>query len=204
MVKTTDWNIFKLLSFDDADYLFVCLHKPTLSTTTSAIDLVNTMKPAGLNHLIHLHMGCPGLRSTESLLNGKSVVGLPANVIIPNTFFCPICLKEKQPSLSKHLTRESPFKVVGQMLHMDFGFYGKQSCQGFKCFLVVTEAMISSNHCWTFCQQSKTTPVKLVLWNMQHVHIRTGQQVQHICMDGELFANDKLKMQLSLSTAHCC
>jgi hypothetical protein len=40
--------LFKLLTFDDADYdLIVRLHKPTLSTTTSAIDLFNTMKPAG-------------------------------------------------------------------------------------------------------------------------------------------------------------
>ena len=59
--------LFKLLTFDDADYdlLIVRLHKPTLSTTTSAIDLFNTMKPAGLYHLIHLRMGCPGRRSME-------------------------------------------------------------------------------------------------------------------------------------------
>ena len=135
---------FKLLTFDDADYLIVRLHKPALTITTSAINLVNTMKPEGLYHLIHLRMGCPGRRAMELLLNGKSVIGLPPNVPIPTNFSCPICLKEKQPSLPKNHTKESPFKVVGQLLHMDFCFYGKQSCCGFKCFLVVTETL--SNH----------------------------------------------------------
>ena len=85
---------------------------------------------------------------------------------------------------------------MGQLLHMDFGFYGKQSCRGFKCFLVVTEAI--SNHRWTFCRQSKATPVKLILWIIQHIQIRTGHNVRRIRMDGELIANNTLKTQLSL------
>ena len=88
---------FKLLTFDDADYIIVRLHKPSLGITTSAIDLIKTMKPSGLYHLIHLRMGCPGRRAMELLLNGTSVMGLPLNVPIPDTFSCPICLKEKLP-----------------------------------------------------------------------------------------------------------
>jgi hypothetical protein len=68
----------------------------------------------------------------ELLLNGISVMGLPLNVPIPDTFSFPICLKEKLPSLSRGPTVESPFKVLGSLIHMDFGFYGKQSCRGFK------------------------------------------------------------------------
>jgi hypothetical protein len=75
---------------------------------------------------------------------------------------------------------------------MEF-FNGKQSCRGFKCFRVVTEAI--SNHRWTFCRQSKATRVKLILWIVQHIQIRTGHTDRRICMDGD----STLKTQLSLS-----
>ena len=101
-------------------------------------------------------------------------------------------------SLSIGPTAVSPFKVLGSLIHiLDFGFYGKQSCRGFKCFLVVTEAI--SNHRWTFCHQLRTTPaVKLILWIIQHLQIRTGNPVCHISMDAELFANHTFKTELSL------
>ena len=124
-------------------------------------------------------------------------MGLPFfNVPIPDKLSCPICLKEKLPSLSRGPIAESPFKVLGSLIHMDFGCYGKQSCHGFKCFLVVAEAI--SNHCWTFCCQSCTTPVKLNLWIIQHLQIHTGNPENHIRMDWELFANHTLKTKLSL------
>ena len=56
----------------------------------------------------------------ESLLNETSVTGLLLNVPIPDIFSCPICLKEKLPSLSRGPTAESPFQ--GNWKPYPYGF----------------------------------------------------------------------------------
>ncbi len=93
-----------------------------------------TMRSNSLYHLLHLQLGCPGQRAMELFLNGRSVVGLPTNIPIPDSFACPVCMREKQPSLVHGPPRESPMKVLGELLHMDFGFYKIRSCRGFTCF----------------------------------------------------------------------
>ena len=187
--------VYKLLTMDQGDYIIVRLSPPPTAISVSGIDLAKTMGPSGLYRLIHLRMGCPGQRAMELILNGKSLVGLPANVVIPESFACPICHREKEPSLSKGPTRDDVFKTVGTRLAMDFGFYAIVSCRGFHAFLVVTEVV--SNHRWVFCRQSKVVPIKLILWITRHIQYKTGNRVQSICLDGELFASNPLKTALA-------
>ncbi len=132
---------FKLLTLDEADYPTVKIILPSPSISISALDVAKTMGPTSLYHLIHLCLGCPGLQAMELFLNGRSVLGLPSNIPIPDTFSCPVCMREKQPSLAHGPSRESPLKVLGEMLHMDFGFYKIRSCCAFTCFLVITEGV---------------------------------------------------------------
>lgn len=131
----------------------------------------------------------------ELLLNGRSVLGLPVNIPLPETFSCPVCMREKQPSLPHGPLDDPPLKVLGELLHMDFGFYRIRSCRGFTCFLVVTEAV--SRHRWTFCRQTRTTPIRLILWIIQHLRVKTGVTVKRIRFDGELFGNNELKTELA-------
>jgi hypothetical protein len=138
-------HTFKLLTIDEADYLIVKICRPIGVCSTSAIEIAKNMQSKSLYHLIHLRLGCPGQRAMELLLNGRSVLGLPVDVPIPDTFTCPICLREKQPSLAQGQTHDPPLKVLGEVLHMDFGFYKIRSCRGFSCFLVTTEAVSRHN-----------------------------------------------------------
>jgi hypothetical protein len=194
--------LFRLITLDETDYVIVRVSLPLPTTNVSAIDLAKTMPLTSLYHLIHLRLGCPGRRAMELLLNGRSVTGLPANVPIPDAFSCPICLREKQPSLAHGPTREPPLLVLGELLHIDFGFYRIRSCRGFTCFLVVTEAV--SNHRWTFCRQSKTPPIKLIQWILQLLQAQTGVAVKCIWLDGELCVCATLKTSNTRPTSCWC
>ncbi len=116
-------SLYSHTTNDEANYIIVRISKPVTTLSVSAIDLAKTLPVASLYHLIHVRLGCPGQQAMELLLNGRSMTGLPTNNPIPDAFFCPICLREKQPSLPHGPSCESPFQVLGELLHLDFGFY---------------------------------------------------------------------------------
>jgi hypothetical protein len=83
-----------------------------------------------LHALEHFRYGCPGALAQEQLTGTKR----------PVDFSCPVCMQEKNVSMSSASTTIITLLSVGARIQLDLGFYKVESIRGFKCFLMAVEA----------------------------------------------------------------
>ena len=114
---------------------------------------------------------------------------------------CPICYSELTRKPDSHPTQYTIITVKGAKWNADFGFYKVYSIRGFKCFLVLVEAV--SDHAFAFCRRNKMSPVELVRWFILRVRLHLQYPFTNLRVDhaGELYNNTTFRE--TLSKIHC-
>lgn len=165
-----EWHV-PLHAVNSSDFALVELHRPNQSTNggstigtgeVNAIDLKNHVKTVNLFQLVHMRMGCPGMKVMQTVIKEDLIEGLPTELATPEGHTCPISMVEKAVKKPARPMVTLLFLPVGVRFHVDFAFCEIMCIRGFKCFLVVSEAKTSYK--WSFCRRNKHPPVKFLVW----------------------------------------
>jgi hypothetical protein len=123
------------------------------------------------------------------------VRGIPANLKIPDTVNCPICMQASAEKTHSNPAQNLVISTKGSHWHADFFF---QLCRGYKCILYLHEVV--TGHGWAFLSRSEHPPIQLLVWFLV-THTRHRFQISFGALrtdsGGELYGSLALRQALA-------
>ena len=137
-------------------------------------------------YTIHRRLGHVHPKKLQFMSNKNIILDLPSNLKTPHDASnCQICALGKMKQINKGKTFDTSRIMIGQLLHMDFYFWGTTSIRGFTACLLIIDAR--SRKQWKFLTHSKSPPLEICHWFFNQLRL-SGRPIQFVQTDrgGEL------------------
>ena len=137
-------------------------------------------------YTIHRRLGHVHPTKLKYMSKKGIITDLPPNISVPHdASTCQICAMGKLKQTNRGKTMDTSKYLVGQLVHIDFYFWGIPSIRGFTAALLIVDAR--SRKQWKFLTHSKTPPLEICHWFFNQLRL-SGRPIQFVRTDrgGEL------------------